>query len=107
MLCPVCDQVRLKEVEREGVLIDVCPSCKGVWLDRGELEKLIQDSREARKEYAEAQPYSGRNDMRERYDREDKYAHHDKHYDDKYRKYDYYGKPKKKKRMFDIFDDLF
>lgn len=31
----------MKEVERRGVLIDVCPECKGVWLDRGELEKLL------------------------------------------------------------------
>ncbi len=31
----------MKEVERRGVLIDVCPECRGVWLDRGELEKLL------------------------------------------------------------------
>lgn len=31
----------MKEVERRGVLIDVCPECRGVWLDRGELDKLL------------------------------------------------------------------
>ena len=40
MQCPVCGD-RMKEVERQGVSIDLCPGCKGVWLDRGELEKLI------------------------------------------------------------------
>lgn len=40
MRCPLCE-VSMKEVERRGVLIDVCPECRGVWLDRGELEKLL------------------------------------------------------------------
>ena len=39
--CPRCEQVELDERERDGILIDVCRSCRGVWLDRGELEKLI------------------------------------------------------------------
>lgn len=34
MNCPICNDVRMREVEKEGVAIDVCPSCKGVWLDR-------------------------------------------------------------------------
>lgn len=40
MDCPVCGE-RLKEIERSGVLIDICPACKGCWLDRGELDKLL------------------------------------------------------------------
>lgn len=40
MRCPVCDET-LREVEKFGVAIDICPGCKGVWLDRGELEKII------------------------------------------------------------------
>jgi uncharacterized protein len=40
MQCPVCDE-RLREVEKYGVMIDLCPSCKGIWLDRGELEKIV------------------------------------------------------------------
>jgi len=39
MKCPLCDE-RMREVERYGVTIDICPSCKGVWLDLGELEKV-------------------------------------------------------------------
>ena len=45
MQCPVCDE-RMKEFERFGVSIDICPGCKGVWLDRGELDKLIAVSQQ-------------------------------------------------------------
>ena len=36
----------MREVEKNGVMIDVGPDCKGVWLDRGELEKLMNEVRE-------------------------------------------------------------
>jgi Zn-finger nucleic acid-binding protein len=38
--CPRCPGVELDEREREGVVVDGCRSCRGLWLDRGELEKL-------------------------------------------------------------------
>lgn len=41
MPCPVC-QVPLVMSERQNVEIDYCPQCRGVWLDRGELDKIIQ-----------------------------------------------------------------
>ena len=41
MACPV-DQTPLVMSERQGVEIDYCPSCRGVWLDRGELDKIIE-----------------------------------------------------------------
>jgi uncharacterized protein len=41
MNCPVCDSVKLVMSERQGIEIDYCPQCRGVWLDRGELDKLI------------------------------------------------------------------
>lgn len=40
MNCPVCSN-QLQPVDRGGIEIDVCPQCRGVWLDRGELDKLI------------------------------------------------------------------
>lgn len=40
MQCPIC-QVTLQMTERQGVEIDYCPKCRGVWLDRGELQKII------------------------------------------------------------------
>jgi Zn-finger nucleic acid-binding protein len=41
MNCPVC-KVALTLAERNGAEIDYCPQCRGVWLDRGELDKLIE-----------------------------------------------------------------
>nr|WP_089220429.1 zf-TFIIB domain-containing protein [Sphingomonas laterariae] len=43
MPCPVC-RVPLVMSERQGVEIDYCPQCRGVWLDRGELDKIIERS---------------------------------------------------------------
>ena len=42
MKCPVCQNVNLILTDRQGVEIDYCPECRGVWLDRGELDKIIQ-----------------------------------------------------------------
>jgi Zn-finger nucleic acid-binding protein len=42
MKCPNCDGTTLLMSERQGVEIDYCPKCRGVWLDRGELDKLIE-----------------------------------------------------------------
>lgn len=41
MQCPKC-QNTMREREKGDVIIDVCPACQGIWLDRGEMEKLIQ-----------------------------------------------------------------
>jgi Zn-finger nucleic acid-binding protein len=46
MLCPV-DNTVLQMTERQGVEIDYCPQCRGVWLDRGELDKIIDRSADA------------------------------------------------------------
>jgi len=43
MLCPHCNQTLLM-TDRQGIEIDYCPKCRGIWLDRGELEKLIERS---------------------------------------------------------------
>ena len=43
MQCPVC-QLDLQMTERQGIEIDYCPKCRGIWLDRGELDKLIERS---------------------------------------------------------------
>jgi Zn-finger nucleic acid-binding protein len=42
MKCPVCNEVNLVMSERQGIEIDYCPQCRGVWLDRGELDKIIE-----------------------------------------------------------------
>ena len=43
MECPVC-RVALAMSDRQGIEIDYCPQCRGVWLDRGELDKIIERS---------------------------------------------------------------
>ncbi|MEO0677804.1 MAG: zf-TFIIB domain-containing protein [Pseudomonadota bacterium] len=43
MHCPI-DGTLLKMADRSGVEIDYCPKCRGVWLDRGELDKIIERS---------------------------------------------------------------
>ncbi|MCT7374845.1 zf-TFIIB domain-containing protein [Chelativorans salis] len=62
MKCPI-DQTELMMTERQGIEIDYCPKCRGVWLDRGELDKLIERSgpaerptrqEEARPQYRES-----------------------------------------------------
>ena len=42
MKCPCCPDTALLISERQGIEIDYCPQCRGVWLDRGELDKLIE-----------------------------------------------------------------
>ncbi len=44
MNCPMCEGVSLTMTERSGIEIDYCPKCRGVWLDRGELDKIIERS---------------------------------------------------------------
>ena len=112
MNCPVCDSTRMREVEKDGILIDVCPTCKGVWLDRGELEKLMNDVREVRQDYNEwyygddpaAQGRQAPNTyqqppMQQGYQQPYYGSHPQGH--PKYRKH------KKKRSVLDVFGDLF
>lgn len=44
MQCPVCPETQLAMTTRQDIEIDYCPKCRGVWLDRGELDKIIERS---------------------------------------------------------------
>ncbi len=109
MNCPVCDGVKMREVEKNDILIDVCPSCKGVWLDRGELDKLMQGIKETRQDYNEW--YYRENQREQSMPRPDQsyppnYPPKDAYKDDY--KHDYnHPKYKKKKSVMDVFGDLF
>ena len=46
MKCPRCPDSVLEEREREGVTVDGCRTCYGIWLDRGELERLVSRARD-------------------------------------------------------------
>lgn len=47
MKCPACPDTLLVMSERQGVEIDYCPHCRGVWLDRGKLDKLLERAAQA------------------------------------------------------------
>ncbi len=69
MLCPLC-KVELKMTERQGIEVDYCPQCRGIWLDRGELDNLL--------ERADRRPqdFSDREAPRVRRDDSDDYSKH-------------------------------
>lgn len=46
MKCPNCKEPNLVIAERKGIEIDHCPECRGIWLDRGELDKILEKSQE-------------------------------------------------------------
>ena len=85
MNCPVCN-VQLSLSEKQGIEIDYCPKCRGIWLDRGELEKIIDRTNS----------FQSENRPLQKYDDDDDY-----HY--KYKDKDYKYK-KKKGFLGDIFD---
>ena len=95
MKCPL-DDSDLVMSERQGIEIDYCPKCRGVWLDRGELDKIIErsgaDDNAPRAARVEERPRSHSDD--------DRYARPDQ------RSYDSDRRPYRKKKSFlgDIFD---
>lgn len=97
MRCPMCKDVDLVMSERSGVEIDYCPSCRGVWLDRGELDKIIERSASNSRQneyFGSKREYEPRKDDR-RY--EDK-----RYYDDGY--HNGYRKKKKESFLSELFD---
>lgn len=105
MQCPV-DGETLVMTDRSGVEIDYCPKCRGVWLDRGELDKIVERASPPPAPPAAAQPqYDPRSDARSDPRRRDDGYRDDRRRDD----YDprYQGKPYKKKResfLGELFD---
>ncbi len=71
MECPIC-KVTLLMSEKQGIEIDYCPTCRGIWLDRGELEKIIERSTSA-----ENQPSQSPNEDSRNYNRNQEYDHDD------------------------------
>lgn len=88
MFCPKC-QIEMLQANKEGVIIDVCQQCRGVWLDHGELEKIMSQSKQAMVEYDELYKF---------YDKH-KHPEHSGNYSHK--------GYKKKQGVFGILGDLF
>ena len=109
MKCPV-DDTTLQMSERGGVEIDYCPQCRGVWLDRGELDKILERARaesgpEVAQSLTQPQPHQQADPRRSyepRFDerRDSRYeSHRDARYGDpRYRK---------KKSPFEFLGDIF
>ena len=57
MKCPSCKEHNLVLSERKGIEIDYCPECRGIWLDRGELDKILERSREEEAPPVRKEPY--------------------------------------------------
>ena len=91
MNCPVCKDVALVLADRQGIEIDYCPRCRGIWLDRGELDKLVEKSNTSYR--AEAQPRDQRGGRDYEPD-SDRYAGSS----------DGYGRKKKKGFLGELFD---
>lgn len=99
LLCPVC-RVDLVMADRQGVEVDYCPKCRGVWLDRGELDKIIE--RSAAYEMPPRAPEApAPRDSDYRRERRDDH-HRDEYGGDEYRGYG--RRHKRKSFLGDLFD---
>ncbi len=93
LLCPN-DNASMTTVQRSGVSFDMCPTCRGVWLDRGEMEKLLEAERAAGGDQGDYRPQ--REERRPEHRPPERYRDDDDH---KYR-----GGYRKRSSIFDIFD---
>ena len=100
LMCPN-DNAAMQTLERNGVQFDMGPTCRGVWLDRGELEKLMAAATEDGRASAppqQAAPQPWGQQPRPAYREPPRYK------DDRYRDDDYKYRKKKRDSIFDIFD---
>ena len=98
MKCPVC-AIDLVMSERSGIEIDYCPTCRGVWLDRGELDKIIERSQAVRTE-----PPQPLQQVRTVEGQRGQYRGSDDHHGDHHDDHGYSGKHKRKSFLAELFD---
>ena len=106
MKCPSCPDAVLVMTDRSGIEIDYCPSCRGVWLDRGELDKIIERTAAAPAAVVVTSP-APTPSPQDGFRRDDRsWKRDDDHDDDDRRRYSSDGyKPKKKKSLLgEMFD---
>jgi uncharacterized protein len=115
MKCPVCKTPDLLMTERQSIEIDYCPTCRGVWLDRGELDKLVA---QVGAQVGDPTPARGNDQQNPANDHHRARQHHDgeRRYDDRHRddyrhdsRYGHGGNGghsgyRKKRSLFDMFD---
>lgn len=93
MNCPICN-VPLLLSEKQGIEIDYCPTCRGVWLDRGELDKIIERTL-TRTEI---------NNSQREFSIYDRNMHDDEHFDDYKHANKYQNKHRKRNWLSELFD---
>lgn len=110
LMCPN-DNAAMQTLERDGVQFDMCPTCRGVWLDRGELEKLMaaaaEDGRASAPpppQQAAPQPSPPQAAPQPWGQSQQGYREPPRYKDDRYRDDDYKYRKKKRDSIFDIFD---
>ncbi|MEQ8839388.1 MAG: zf-TFIIB domain-containing protein [Acidimicrobiales bacterium] len=94
MHCPLCLDTVLDITFHAGIELDICPRCRGVWLDRGELDRIGSDT----------------NDRPRRPNTDRSMAHDDEHRNDRHLdddRHDRAGKRKRKKRLSERLGDVF
>lgn len=116
MNCPTCPSSVLVMTERNGIEIDYCPTCRGVWLDRGELDKIIERVTASTVAPASVAAPSPANAMAPPAV-DDARRWHDERYDDRHERRDdddddddrrsYRGGYQKKKRRESLLGELF
>ena len=106
MNCPTCPTTSLVMTDRAGIEIDYCPDCRGVWLDRGELDKIIDRTNAAP---IPIHPTTARPHDPQSFD--DRPARRDRDDDDDDRKYQFgqaeNGRSTAKRRKKGLLGDLF
>lgn len=103
MNCPRCASAVLDERERNGIQVDVCPSCRGVWLDRGELERLIaKATQEIDDEIAALGQRAPARDIAARSQEPRRVRHDDDDDDEDDHRRD--GRTPRRRRWFEMFD---
>jgi Zn-finger nucleic acid-binding protein len=115
MKCPI-DGTNLAMTDRQGIEIDYCPECRGVWLDRGELDKMIAATGSSSfsggaptgpaPQPQQQQHQQPAQDYR-RYDDDDDDDHHrrdNRHYESGYHEGGHHKKHKKEGFLGDLFD---
>lgn len=104
MKCPMCKTPELLMTDRQGIEIDYCSTCRGVWLDRGELDKLIDRATEESAQSTVSQPAAilSNAGVERRRDERTRYDDHDRR-DDEYRERRHPYK-RKKSMLGELFD---
>lgn len=98
MKCPVCVDATLVMSERKGIEIDYCPQCRGIWLDRGEIDKII--GRSVEESMAEQVAPQAPQQRAPQQHHQQPQQSHSYHHDDDY----YHRKHKKKSFWMELFD---